>query len=282
MRPDDPPHPACGPPTEPRFALVLHGLVSKVSGKTVTWDSDEDYDSTNFVDPVPVYQHFIRFLMEPSGGVSNFDVFMHTATPSQQVRHTLANIYQPIKANFTIHYHSEWKPRVDRIRQSAGMQVDEPTASRWLSAVTALNLVKEAEDSGGFHYDKIYLTRPDILLWAEVDLRRYCSDAVYYSNCHPPYFPSRPDGCPSDFHYVMSSESARLMSSIISYLQRYRNTGNKMSNSAMGNFVHDIVGVDFRTDHIVIARHEEIYRKTQNLMMEANFYRCHPSQGDHS
>jgi len=129
-------------------------MVSKLSGKTVTWDSDEDYDSTNFVDPVPVYQHFVRFLMEPSGGVSKFDVFMHTATPSQQIRHTLANIYQPISANFTARYHSEWKPRVDQIRLSAGMEVDEPTASRWLSAVTALNLVREAEDSGGFHYDR--------------------------------------------------------------------------------------------------------------------------------
>ena len=110
MRPDDPHHPACELPKEPRFALVLHGMVSKLSGKTVTSDSDEDYDSTNFVDPVPVYQHFVRFLMEPSGGVSKFDVFMHTATPSQLVRHMLANIYQPISANFTARYHSEWKP----------------------------------------------------------------------------------------------------------------------------------------------------------------------------
>ena len=282
MRPDDPHHPDCTPPTEPRFALVLHGMVSKLSGKTITWDSDEDYNSTNFVDPVPVYQHYVRFLMEPSGGVSNFDVFMHTATPSQQVQHTLASLFQPIKANFTTRYHSEWKPRVDLIRQSAraaSVEVDEPTASRWLSAVTALNLVKEAEETGGFRYDKIYLTRPDVLLWAQVDLRRYCNDAVYYSNCHPPYFPGRTDGCPSDFHYVMSSVSARRMASIIPFLRQYRNTGNMMHNSAMGDFVHEVIGIDFRTDHIVIARHEEVYRKTQDMMMEANFYKCHPSQG---
>ena len=217
--------------------------------------------------------------MQPSGGVLSFDVFMHTATPSRQVRTTLANIYQPVRANFTAHYHSDWKPRVDQIRRSTGMAVDEPTASRWLSAVTALNLVKEEEDAGGFRYDKVYLTRPDILLWAEVDLRRYCDDAIYFSNCHPPYFPGRTDGCPSDFHYVMSSESARRMSSIIDHLQQYRNTQNMMSNSAMGEFVHQVVGVDFRTDHIVIARHEEVFRKTQNLMMEADFYRCHPTQG---
>ena len=79
-------------------------MVSKKAGKTVTWDSDLDYDRTNFVDPAPVYQHFVRFLMEPSGGVSNFDVFMHTATPSKQVRTTLATLYQPIRANFTALY----------------------------------------------------------------------------------------------------------------------------------------------------------------------------------
>jgi hypothetical protein len=37
--------------------------------------------------------------------------------------------------------------------------------------------------------------------------------------------------------------------------------------------------VPFTTDHIVIARHEEVLRKTPDLMMEANFYHCHFTQG---
>ena len=87
------------------------------------------------------------------------------------------------------------------------------------------------------------------------------------------FYPSRPNGCPSDFHYIMTSESARNMAvHILPHLLKYRNTTNV--NHAMENFVRDLLGVKYRTDHVVIGRHEEVFRKTQNLMMEANFFKC--------
>jgi hypothetical protein len=142
--------------------------------------------------------------------------------------------------------------------------------------VIALNLTFAHEAARGVRYERLYLTRPDIALWAEIDLRRYCAHAVdchgshtsarslhcirslfslcgvctvyaaqvYYSNCHPPYFPNRPDGCPSDFHYVMTSASAHtLAASMLTQLHEYRNVRNDMSNSAMGRFTHDVLRV---------------------------------------
>jgi len=109
-----------------------------------------------------------------------------------------------------------------------------------------------------------------------VDLRRYCDDAVYYSNCLPPYFPGNVVGCPSDFHYVMTSEMARKMATMTEHLQRYRNRGNAYQNGAMYAFARDVIGTGFKTDHVVIARHEEVLRKTQDFSMEADYYKCFP------
>ena len=76
----------------------------------------------------------------------------------------------------------------------------------------------------------------------------------------------------------MSSVSAHtLATNILAHLGQYRRYENDMSNSAMGNFVRDVIGVSWQTDHIVIARHEEVIRKTPSLSMEADFYRCHPN-----
>jgi len=228
--------------------------------------------------------------MEPSGGTDKWDTFIHTAVPSRAVQAELHNLYAPLGYAYTLGYRSNWKPRLrpymirynsdydddDNPCQGYPECVDEVTLSRWLSARIALNLVKRAEEARGMTYDKIYLTRPDMLLWVEVDLRRYCNDAVYYSNCYPPYHPGRPDGCPSDFHYVMTSEMARRMATLPEHLVRYRNWDNAYSNAAMRDFVRDIIGVDFKTDHVVIARHENIFRAETDYMGEANYYKCHP------
>ena len=257
-------------------------MVSTVQHHAIDWNTNNDYDRSVFVDPVVVYQHFVRFLMEPSGGVSRFDTFIHTATPSRAVRTLLTQLYQPVAVNFTERYHTDWAPTVDRIqRQHDSPGLRKSTISRWLSVHVALGLVRAAEEARGSMYEKVYITRPDMLLWTPIDLRRYCDDAVYYSNCLPPYFPGRDDGCPSDFHYVMTSANARRFATMATgnngaYLQQYRNTDNDFENMAMRDFVRDVVGTEFRTDHVVIARHEEVLRKTPDLHQEADYYRCHP------
>lgn len=253
------------------FTSPPAAVVSNKQGKINTYMNNQSYSLDTFVNCAQPYKHFIKYLMEASGGVGNFDSFIHTATPSQKVHSALFRLYQPRNATFVFPY-GEWQKQVNALRNVYGI-ASENEASRWLSAVSALNLVKESEDMAGFRYDKVYLTRPDILLWTRVDLRRYCDDAVYYSNCHPPYFPSRPDGCPSDFHYIMTSETARKIAvHILPHLLKSRQRTD--ANHAMKNFLRDLLGVEYRTDHVVIARHEEVFRKTQNLMMEADFFKC--------
>ena len=74
----------------------------------------------------------------------------------------------------------------------------------------------------------------------------------------------------------MTSEMAIKMATMPQHLARYRNTENDMSNAVMGEFVREVVGAGWTTDHVVIARHEEVFRKTPDLMMEADYYKCHP------
>jgi len=288
--PEEPYRSSCAAPAHPRFALVLHGMVSKKSGNSdngaFAWDSDNDYPASYFVDASIVHAHYVKYLMVPSGGIDMWDTFIHTATPSREVRTQLEALYSPVNVSFIGRYHSDWKPQVSEIigRFAGEPPLFEKTVSRWLSASFALDLVKQAEEARGQRYDKIYLTRPDILLWVNVDVRSYCSDAVYYTNCHAPYFPRRP--CTSDFHYVMTSEMSRKFATIPEHLGRYRALPpaglpelSIQNNDCMEQFVNEIVGAEFKTDHVVIARGEEVFRKTQDLMMEADYYRCHPHIG---
>lgn len=55
------------------FHLSTHlfAVVSKKTGKTTTYES-ENYNLDTFVDCAPPYKHFIKYLMEASGGVGNF------------------------------------------------------------------------------------------------------------------------------------------------------------------------------------------------------------------
>ena len=140
----------------------------------------------------------------------------------------------------------------------------------------------KAEEARGAPYEAIYLTRPDVLLWADVDLRSYClhdelssasgsggGRVVYTNNCHPPFHTFMgPKGCPADFHYVMGSASARRFATITRHFGTYdyftehrtRQSPN-MKNEYMEGFLRDVVGAEMRPDHVVAGRHEESLRK---------------------
>ena len=137
--------------------------------------------------------HFVKFLMEPSGGSDSFHTFVHSSVTSNEVQQQLLRLYKPVATSFIGRYGSVWFQGFSR---EANENASAHVLSRWASASLALQLVRAAEDARGVPYEFIYLTRPDVVLWVGVDLRHYCKDAVYYSNCYPPFFPGRNKGCP--------------------------------------------------------------------------------------
>ena len=275
----DPPHPACSVPPaagSPRFALVLHGSVSTNDHASTVLEVDKDYPSDLFVNVDTIARYFSKHLMEPSGGAASFDVFIHSNVPSTAVRDQLLKLFEPVGVTFLGHYASVWG--VGHNRSSVETYADDVSTraiSRWNSAKAALQLVADAEAARGAPYDKVYLTRPDVLLWTDVDLRRYCDDGVYQPSCYPPFFPARADGgCPADTHFVMTSKMATAFATLADVLPAYENTTVEMSNPAIERFVTEVVGVPLITDHVVIARHEELLRKTPHGELEKAYLEC--------
>lgn len=190
----------------------------------------------------------------------------------------MRRLYQPINSTFVSHYVRDLQP----IYQQKALETatSETAVSRWSSMAAALGMVTAAEHTRGnaYAYDFVYVTRPDVLLWKDVDLRRYCANAVYQSNCKPPFFHrtqwwnSDDEGCPSDFHFVMTSAMARKFSTAVDHLSQYYFQNEE--NNEYARFVRDVVGVPLAQDHVVIGRHEELLRKDPHGEMEAMWKRC--------
>ena len=277
---EDPPHveatAACGKPARRGvFALALFGGVS-VRGRTSTslssagvYNSDRiSRQSTEFVNVTLVRDHLWRYVVGPSGG--QVHTFIHSTVPSLEVQAELLALYQPVSARFDGMYHSVWRQGYEKTAATTGTPYH--IISKWASVAAVLRLVRLAEEMRGVSYSKVYMVRLDILLWRAVDVRRYCDDAVYFSNCFEPFFPGRKNGCPSDFHFVASSAVAGNMTQIPADVASTPRPWYTSPNVALHDFLGDKLHVDLRPDHVVIGRHEEVLRKdpTRALMQKYN------------
>ena len=113
-----------------------------------------------------------------------------------------------------------------------------------------LRMVREAEAATSARYARVYVARPDVLVWKAIDLRRYCAEHVYVNNCPK---------CQADFHFVATSEQAESLSKLERHAAKY--PGMKLSD------VHRYVEGTMRTrlifDHVVAGRHEETLNKLE-------------------
>lgn len=257
-----------------RFALALYGGVSLKDQKlrdSSLYES-EDVPGDVFVNLTAVASHFAKHVIAASGG--QVDVFIHSNVPSIDMQTQILQLFRPTAVAFDGSYARFWGPAY---RRRGGSSKKAAELSRWSSAVAALNLVNRAETMAQAPYDLIYLSRVDVLLWRDVDLRRYCRDAVYASSCRPEIHPkSKHDHgatCPSDFHYVMtSSVAAAFRSNIINHVQS--SSWHSYNNEQVHRFFNETAGVPLKWDHIAIGRHEELLRKDPDLLLEAQYRSC--------
>lgn len=262
----DPPHPNCSSvPAKVRFALALYG---SVSGKRRHWNAgnmmrfDHDTPASAFVDVNRTFADLRAHVMTASGGARLFDTFIHNTVPSMEVRARLIMLFKPTAVTFYGSYARAWSGHFMRLGRHANLSESE--VSRLTSMAVVLRLVAQYEAASGHPYERIFLARPDVWLWQNVDLRRYCDDRVYRSNCDPPYHTA----CLADLHYVMTSSAAAAFSTVDRHLNEFafgsravEDGGRLRGNLAMGEFVLRYVGLPLVADHIVIERHEEVSRK---------------------
>ena len=228
----DPPAPNCSPLVAARFALVLYGSVGPSSSSPYSkadqlFRLGRDLPESAFADVARVQTHLRAYLFEPSGGAAAWDTFFHSTVPSLAVQRALLRLHRPLYHRFS-NYTLSWQPRIDAIcNQGCKQRGGHVEVSRFLSAAAALRLMFRAEEANGRSYGAVYLTRFDVLLWANVDLRTYClgrkrGDVVYTNHCHPPFQTSHgAGGAPADYHFVLSSRHARGFANITQHIARF-------------------------------------------------------------
>ena len=250
-------------------ALVLYGGVSyeQASRKLVGSGISDDNiaNASDYVDVGLVASHLHRHVMKPTGG--QWDVFIHSWVPSWQVQARLLESYQPVAARFDGHYNRVWVPGLrsayrGRPAEWEPKQRDlvgwSPSTlmSKSSSLQRALELVAGAEISSGRRYDMVYITRPDVLLWRDIDLRLFCQDRIHHSYCGKPFNPR--GVCPSDFHFILSGNLSRRLGHQLRANPLPR-TGN--DNEHLRRYFEMVLGARLVPDHVVINRHEEVLRK---------------------
>ena len=266
----DPPHPNCPSQAQARIALALHGSVSGLRLRaSALLASSRSVRLADFANVSRTNHDLLTYLMEPSGGASLFDTFIHSTVPSREVQSRMLSLYEPIAARFDGSFARIWgaaealQQVTARASEQGRLGAGADLASRWRSAALVLGMVAEAERAMGRAYSKVVLTRPDISLWRRIDLRRYCTDRVYVTHCFAPYF-SPP--CQADFHFVMTSTQARHFakgaSSLLPMrLARLPHNASKEKNDVLREYVREFVGVALVADHVVVGRHVEVLRK---------------------
>jgi len=270
---------------------VLYGSVGPSSSSPYSkadqlFRLGRDLPASAFADVARVQAHLRAYLFEPSGGATAWDTFLHSTVPSLDVQRTLLRLYRPLYHRFA-NYSLSWQPRIDAIcKLECTARGGHVEVSRYLSAAAALRLVFRAEESSGKSYAAVYLTRFDVLLWANVDLRTYClgpkrGDVAYTDHCHPPFQTSHgAGGAPADFHFVLSSRHARGFANITQHMAgfdffleweagyrgglRSPDFLTDRKNRLMKQFLLQVVGArSVEHDHVVCARHEMNLRQLQ-------------------
>lgn len=254
----DPIHPYCSFPLY-KIAFLLYGGISEKHNRFNPESKQHDYVNFKLS-----YEHFKKYVMRPSGDV--LDVFMHLRVPEKQIQKELTNLYKPILFRFDEDYSS--KSLYEYIGNISN--TSRTVVSQWHSISKGLRLVKDVEMERGEKYSHIYITRPDVLIWKPVNIRKYCKDVFYFNNCFEPFVPH---SCLADFHFVIGSDMKSYFIDILHYFETGQAHFWNGRGSVMGiaNFVTNIVRASWSSDHVVVQRHEEILRKKATLYEKEYF-----------
>ena len=258
------------------FALVLFGGMRKhpdqFRAPIGMYHNDNDIAPHYFVDATRPWFFYERNLMNMSGGRAMWDVFIHSNVPSTQVQSRMLQLYQPVSAHFDNKYGSVWRRGFERLAREHGDCKSCPvkgsasvvaTESRWFSVGRALRLVREAEQTRGRRYARVFITRPDVDLVEPVDVRKYCAGHAYREWSEPPYLQMVSPGAvgeyPADWHLVLESTAAeRFGLAVAAHHHRYMLDGRTKGpgfNNDLARLLKDEASVEITKDHLVQGKH---------------------------
>ena len=247
-----------------RIALVLRGGVSRVSGRLLNPEqvssSASNYVNfkacarsikTNIIDTNPDYK---------------FEVFIQSWNPDLKTQ--LNNIYNPVAASYEVN--QSFAPLLNRLSRLSIQNQPKSFSDRLhrkyregsvdflktyagisqaLAIKRSLDLLKSIGQTA--NYDRVILTRPDLILLKPILLSDYSTDDVYV-NRYADHM--------GDFHWVFEPKWVSLFQGIVDSIE----SGNfHKQHTWIRDFIQNTCGDSYREDNILAGQDEEVLRQVR-------------------
>ena len=225
-----------------RIAFLLKGAVSITGGVIRGFVKDKN-TYVNF----PIIKNSIdEHIIKPNSNEYEFDFFIHCWNTDLQS--DLCNLYNPIKYTFE---------KNEPLLKSYEEYGDH--AIRQISQAFAIQRGIELIESTNTKYDQVIIYRPDVLLWKNMDLKKYNASKIYV-NAHQDH-----GGSGGDFHFVMNMENALSFKNLVNSVKENPPRVHRW----IKNYVLNFMKKDLIMDEIIPPNHQEVLRK---IIKKKSFY----------
>lgn len=216
-----------------RIAILLKGAVSIKSGviRGIVKDVND------YVNYSIVKNSINEYIIKPNSAEYDFDFYIHCW--NTDLEKDLCELYNPVKYKFEKN-EPVLKPH-EHYGDHAMRQISQAYAIK-----SGINLIESSE----INYEQIIIYRPDVLLWKEMNLKKYDPSKIYV-NAHQ----QQPAG--GDFHFVMNMQNANSFKNLVDSI----NDNPPQVHKWIKNYVLNFMKKDLLMDEIVPPTHQEVLRK---------------------
>ena len=236
-----------------KVAILLRGAIAR--RKYNQFISDTNCVHGNYVKFESIEKSIRKLIIEFNANIADFDFFIHSWNYDLETK--LVNLYNPIKYKFENNndYISELVSYKQYLKDVPIIELRR-NKSKYLGQMSqALTIKKVIElmEETKTEYDQVILYRPDVLLWKNMDLRKYDPTKMYVTG-HKDH-----GGFGGDFHFVMNTKTAHQFK----FLYDSLHLGNHPPSPHhwIKRYVFDFMKEKMEVDDIIPPQHQEVLRK---------------------
>jgi hypothetical protein len=236
-----------------KVAILLRGAVSR--NRYGAFISDTNCTHGNYVKFESIEKSIRKHIIEFNSDIADFDFYIHSWNYDLETE--LLNLYNPVKYKFEnnddytneLESYKKYIKNVSKFELRKNRKKYLGQMSQALSIKKVIELVEESESS----YDQIILYRPDVLLWKDMDLKKYDTDKIYVTG-HKGH-----GGFGGDFHFVMNMRNANKFKNL--YDSLHQGNAPPSPHHWIKKYVFDFMKSDLIMDDIIPPHHQEVLRK---------------------
>jgi hypothetical protein len=223
-----------------KVAICIRGAVSKRTGRFQR--EGEVYTVKGDYVNIDAVRRSIQRHVQDCNPSCSFDFYIHCW--STDLEDSLVDLYKPLK----------WKFEDNRLYADA-IRAGVTTPAEFAQLSSVLSMGKSLELIDG-DYDRIIMIRPDVLLWKDMRLHEYDTNAIYVNN----WMDRR-----GDFHFVLSPQHSYI------FKEMFHAALNGDTCFGEGWIKHRILRdgrFEYRSDSIRAGHDEEVLRQLRLVSIQ--------------